>query len=144
MAAGTVTASVAPWFAPLAQALAGDPARKRSCILLWMNGGPSQIDTFDLKPGHANGGPFKPRSQTAVPGLQISEHLPKLAKFDEPPGRHPLDDHQGRRPRPGHLPTCAPATGRKGPSSTRRSGSLVAKELDAERPTCRTFVSIAP
>ena len=24
-----------------------------------MNGGPSQIDTFDLKPGHANGGPFK-------------------------------------------------------------------------------------
>ena len=31
----------------------------RSCILLWMNGGPSQMDTFDLKPGHANGGPFK-------------------------------------------------------------------------------------
>ena len=47
-----------------------------------MNGGPSQIDTFDLKPGHANGGPFK-EIDTAVPGIKISEHLPKLAEHGE-------------------------------------------------------------
>ena len=43
-----------------------------------MSGGPSQIDTFDPKPGHANGGPFK-EIATRVPGLRIAEHLPKLA-----------------------------------------------------------------
>ena len=53
--------------------------RTRSCILLWMPGGPSQIDTFDPKPGHANGGPFK-AIETSVPGILISEHLPKLAR----------------------------------------------------------------
>jgi hypothetical protein len=31
----------------------------RSCILLWMNGGPSQLDTFDPKPGAPTGGPFE-------------------------------------------------------------------------------------
>src|SRR6478735_3489924 len=61
---------------------AKDPQRKRSCILLWMNGGPSQMDTFDLKPGHANGGPFQ-EIQTSAPGLKISEHLPKIAKFGD-------------------------------------------------------------
>ena len=44
-----------------------------------MNGGPSQMDTFDLKPGHVNGGPFK-EIQTAAPDIRFSEHLPKLAK----------------------------------------------------------------
>ena len=47
-----------------------------------MNGGPAQMDTFDLKPGHENGGPFK-EIATAVPGIKISEHLPKIAKHDE-------------------------------------------------------------
>src|SRR6478752_4820622 len=70
--------SVAPWFAPLARAAAKDPARKRACILLWMNGGPSTIDLFDLKPGHDNGGPFRPVDTTA-PGVRIGEHLPNLA-----------------------------------------------------------------
>jgi len=51
----------------------------RHCILLWMSGGPSQLDTFDLKPGHANGGEFK-EIATATPGLRWSEHLPILAK----------------------------------------------------------------
>jgi uncharacterized protein (DUF1501 family) len=37
------------------------------------------MDTFDLKPGHANGGPFK-ETQTATPGIRISEHLPLVAK----------------------------------------------------------------
>ena len=67
------------WMERLAVAAANDPERKRSCILLWMNGGPAQTDTFDLKPGHANGGPFK-EIDTTVPGMNFSEHLPLLAK----------------------------------------------------------------
>jgi len=51
----------------------------RHCVLLWMSGGPSQMDTFDMKPGHANGGSFKETS-TSVPGIRFSEHLPQLAK----------------------------------------------------------------
>ena len=45
-----------------------------------MDGGPSQMDTFDLKPGTANGGPFK-EIQTAAEPIRFSEHLPKIAKF---------------------------------------------------------------
>ena len=52
----------------------------RKLIVLWMPGGPSQMDTWDLKPGHANGGPFKEQS-TVVPGLKFSEHLPELGKL---------------------------------------------------------------
>src|SRR6266511_5988280 len=76
--AGVVGYSLSGWLGRLAEATANDPQRRRSCILLWMNGGPSQMDTFDLKPGHANGGPFR-EIQTAVPGIRISQHLPRLA-----------------------------------------------------------------
>jgi hypothetical protein len=51
----------------------------RSCILLYMEGGASQLDTFDPKPGRPNGGPFK-AIETNVSGIRISEHLPKLAR----------------------------------------------------------------
>ncbi|MBX7105736.1 MAG: DUF1501 domain-containing protein [Gemmataceae bacterium] len=51
----------------------------KSLIVLWMGGGPSTIDLWDLKPGHANGGEFKP-IETAASGVQICEHLPQLAK----------------------------------------------------------------
>src|SRR5262245_21776749 len=78
-AAGVLGGSLSGWLGNLAGAAASDPKRKRSCILLWMNGGPSQLDTFGLKPGHDNGGPFK-EIQTSVPGIKISEHLPQIAK----------------------------------------------------------------
>src|SRR5262245_59003120 len=78
-AAGVVGCSMSGWVEALAASAAQDPARKRACILLWMNGGPSQMDTFDLKPGHANGGPYL-ETATAVPGIKISEHLPEVAK----------------------------------------------------------------
>jgi hypothetical protein len=52
----------------------------KKCILLWMSGGPSQLDTWDLKPESAkNGGPFRP-IETSASGVQISEHLPTVAK----------------------------------------------------------------
>src|SRR5438128_2022393 len=77
-AAGVVGYSASGWLERLAAQTANDPRRRRSCILLWMSGGPSQMDTFDLKPGHANGGQFR-EIATSVPGIKISEHLPLLA-----------------------------------------------------------------
>ncbi|WP_449260692.1 DUF1501 domain-containing protein, partial [Escherichia coli] len=70
--------SFAGWLPALAANVAQDPRRTRHCILLWMSGGPSQTDTFDMKPGHANGGEFKELT-TRIPGFRFSEHLPKLA-----------------------------------------------------------------
>ena len=54
--------------------------KAKRCIFLFMWGGPSQLDTFDLKPTAPDNirGPFKPIS-TKVPGLQISEHFKELA-----------------------------------------------------------------
>ncbi len=52
---------------------------QKSCILMWMGGGPPTIDIWDLKPGSKNGGELKP-IDTAAPGVQISECLPETAK----------------------------------------------------------------
>ena len=65
---------------PALAAEAGPSGPKRSCLVLWMGGGPSQTDTFDMKPGHAHGGPFQPIA-TSAPGIQICEHLPEIAKW---------------------------------------------------------------
>jgi hypothetical protein len=65
------------WLARMLQA--GPTTTAKRCILLWMSGGASQTDTFDPKPGHANGGPTK-TIDTAVPGIVFSEHLPLLAR----------------------------------------------------------------
>jgi hypothetical protein len=56
-------------------------ARPRSCILIWLAGGPSHLDTFDPKPNAPADvrGEFKP-IDTAVPGVKISEVFPKLAQ----------------------------------------------------------------
>jgi len=51
----------------------------RRCIVLWMDGGPSQLETFDPKPGAAVGGPTRAIA-TSVPGLAIAEHLPSIAE----------------------------------------------------------------
>jgi len=81
-AAGVFGASLSGWMKVLANA-AETPAAKpkhKSCILLWMEGGASHKDTFDLKPDSKGAGDFKPIA-TSAPGVQISEHLPKLAKL---------------------------------------------------------------
>ena len=51
---------------------------KKSAILLWMSGGPSTMDIWDLKPGASTGGPFKPISTAG--DVQICEHMPLTAK----------------------------------------------------------------
>src|SRR6266702_5632359 len=51
----------------------------KSLIILWMGGGPSHMDLWDLKPGEQTGGDFKP-IKTAASGIEISEILPNVAK----------------------------------------------------------------
>ena len=140
--AGVVGASQSGWLDRLAQAAAGDPARKRSCILLWMNGGPSTIDLWDLKPGHANGGPFK-EVQTAAPGLRIGEHLPGVATFGDRLAvlrcMNSKEGDHGRATfllRTGNLP--------QGAIDFPTLGSLVAKELRDEHADLPPFVAVAP
>jgi hypothetical protein len=58
--------------------LAGFGAAK-NCIILWMGGGASQIETFDPKPGHKNGGPTR-AIDTRAKGVQIAHTLPRLAE----------------------------------------------------------------
>src|SRR5207244_10281045 len=52
----------------------------RSCVIFLLHGGPSQLDTWDLKPDAPAEvrGEFQP-IRTNVPGVQITEHLPRLA-----------------------------------------------------------------
>lgn len=61
---------------------AAERAKARSTIVLWMDGGPTHLDTFDPKPGRKTGGEFKAIKTAA--GIEICEHLPKLAQQ----GRH--------------------------------------------------------
>jgi len=58
----------------------GTARQPKSVILLWMAGGPSQIDTLDPKPDRPpeNRGPFSV-TKTKLPGVIVCEHLPKLA-----------------------------------------------------------------
>jgi uncharacterized protein (DUF1501 family) len=52
--------------------------QNRTCILLWMAGGPSQFESFDPKPGSDSQGPTKAIA-TRVPGIQIAEHWTRTA-----------------------------------------------------------------
>jgi uncharacterized protein (DUF1501 family) len=141
-AAGVVGYSTSGWLKVLADDAAKNPQRKRSCILLWMSGGPSQLDTFDLKPGHANGGPFKP-IDTSVPGIQISEHFPQLAKLAEHlaivRSMNSKEGDHGRATyflRTGYLP--------QGPVQYPPLGALVSNELGDDNSELPNFVSVAP
>jgi uncharacterized protein (DUF1501 family) len=78
-AAGVTGLSASGWLGALAADAATHPARRHACILLWMEGGPSQIDTFDPKPGRATGGPYK-AIETAAPGVRVGEVLPQVAR----------------------------------------------------------------
>lgn len=61
-------------------ALAGEMKKgQKRVILLWLAGGASQLETFDPKPGAPTGGPFR-AIKTDVPGLVISELMPKMAQ----------------------------------------------------------------
>jgi uncharacterized protein (DUF1501 family) len=133
-------AAACPWLPRLA--MAADKKSTKACIVLWMSGGPSQTDTWDLKPDHKNGGPSK-ETATAVPGLRISEHLTKLAAAAKDLGIiRSMTTKEGEHGRAtqllhtGQLPSDAVAY----PAL----GSLFAKELgdpDADLPN---YVTVSP
>ena len=90
------------------------PVRAKSCILIWLDGGPSHLETFDLKPDVPDDvrGPFR-QIATSVPGLELCEHLPNLAKLaghftlvrsmTSPLGEHGIANHYlltGQKPSP--------------------------------------------
>src|SRR5204863_2707327 len=62
----------------------GRGAAPKSCIFLWLCGGPSHLDTWDLKPDAPDGirGPYRPIA-TTVPGMRLSELHPRLAKLGQ-------------------------------------------------------------
>ncbi|MFN0199114.1 MAG: DUF1501 domain-containing protein [Planctomycetaceae bacterium] len=140
------SSALSNWMQSLAQAsdqADGSATKpKRSCLLLWMNGGPTQTDTFDMKPGHAHGGPFQPIA-TSAPGISISEHLPETAKW-----MHRLSivrsmstregDHGRARDhlRSGYLP--------QGPIKFPVLGSLVSHECGSATTDLPHYVSILP
>lgn len=72
------------WLAPLARVLADEPVvathtqPTRSLILLWLAGGPSQLETFDPHPGREIAGGTK-AIETSVKGIQLAADLPQLA-----------------------------------------------------------------
>jgi hypothetical protein len=141
-ATGVVGFSTSGWFEAVAQENANNPQRRRSCILLWMNGGPSQMDTFDLKPGHANGGPIT-EIATSVPGIRISQHLPRVARhMDKMAIVRAMSTREGDHGRgtfylrSGYLP--------QGPIQYPTLGSIVSKEIGATDLPLPAFVSIAP
>ncbi len=141
-AAGIAGWSMSGWLSSLATAAAAGSKPRRSCILLWMNGGPSQMDTFDLKPGHANGGPFREIS-TTVPGIKISEHLPRLARhMDQLALIRSMTSKEGDHG--GAIYYNHAGYTQRGPIQYPTLGSLVAKEAGAESADLPPFVSIAP
>ncbi len=77
--AGGIGAWLAGRWLAAGEAAAAERARGAdACVVLWMNGGPSHIDTFDPKPGTKAGGPLR-AIKTSAPGVMISEHLPLVA-----------------------------------------------------------------
>ena len=123
-------------------ALHADELRKNgmACILLFMRGGPSQLETFDPKPDTANGGPTK-AIQTAVSGIQVAEGWTGMAKrMKEIAIIRSMNNKEGQHERAafqlhtGYVPTGSV----KYPSL----GSIVASEIGPRAFDLPNFVSI--
>ncbi len=135
VAAGTVS------WTDLVTANAGELRnRGMSCILLWMQGGPSQFETFSPKPDHENGGETKAIG-TSVAGLEVSENLPQIAKsMNDICLIRSMTSKEGSHPRAtfllhtGYLPTASV----KYPSF----GSMVAHQLGNPEFDLPSFVRI--
>ncbi len=108
--------------------------RDFSVILFWANGGPSHLETFDLKPGAPEEirGEFRP-IRTNVPGIDICEHFPRLARMADKYTilrslHHERGEHSGgtRRFLSGHASVAANLQNGEYPEL----GSVVAKHLE--------------
>jgi uncharacterized protein (DUF1501 family) len=123
-------------------ALQAEELRRRgtACILLFMRGGPSQLETFDPKPGTTNGGPTT-AVDTAVPGVQIAAGWDNVAKsmkdialirsITNKEGEHQRATYQLHT---GYVPM--------GATKYPTLGSIVAAELGPQEFDLPNFVSI--
>ncbi len=111
--AGGLAGGIVNW--PDLMALKAEELRKKgmACIILWMQGAPSQFETFSPKPGHENGGETKAIS-TAASGIQISENLPQVARvMDRLCVIRSMSSKEGSHPRAtflmhtGYVPTAS-------------------------------------
>lgn len=138
LASGAVGVSgVLPRMAKAAQ----DSSQQRSCIILWMSGGPSQTDTFDMKPSHENGGEFS-EVATKVPGIRFSEHLPELAKHAEKLAIvRSLTSKEGDHQRGAYLLQTGQKMG--GPTKSPALRSLLGNQLSPGRMTLPPLVSVS-
>jgi hypothetical protein len=100
------------------------------------------MDTWDLKPGHANGGPFR-EIATSVPGIKISEHLPQIARHMD---RLSLVRSMTSKEGDHGLATYYAHAGytMRGPIQYPSLGAVVAKELGTADSDYPGFVSVAP
>jgi uncharacterized protein (DUF1501 family) len=122
--------------------LQAEELRKRgmACVLLFMRGGPSQLETFDPKPDTTNGGPTKAIS-TAVGGIQIAEPWTNVAKAMKDIALiRSMTNREGEHQRATYqLHTgYIPAGGVKHPSF----GSVVASEIGPAEFDLPHFVSV--
>lgn len=114
--------------------------KQRACILVWLGGGPSQMETWDPKPGTPNGGSTKAVS-TAAAGIQIADLWPNLARLmkdlaiirtitskEGEHGRATYQLHTGRRP--------------TGALKFPNIGSVVAEELGSLSADLPNFISV--
>ncbi len=135
-------AGVSGWLPRLAWAAQGKQPPK-ACILLWMSGGPSQLETLDPKPNHANGGATK-AIETTVPGIHLSENLPGVAKqMKDIALIRSMKTREGDHGRATQLML----TGYRpmgGVIEYPVLGSLVASSLQSEAKQLPGFVSVAP
>ena len=141
-AAGVFAPALSGWLPVMAKAAGkSGKGQAKSCILLWMDGGPSHKDTLDLKPESKGAGDFKP-VKTSAPGVEISEHLPRTAQMmhtgvivrgmTTPEGAHPRAKyfmHTGYREGQGGV--IYPSI-----------GSIAAKELGAASGSMPNYVAI--
>ena len=119
-------------------------SQAKAAIFVRLGGGPSHLDTFDLKPDapDTHRGEFK-EIATNVPGIRISEHLPRLAQhMDKMAIVRAMSTREGDHGRgsfylrSGYLP--------QGPIQYPTLGSLVSKEIGDPENALPNFVSIAP
>lgn len=123
-------------------ARAADDSPRRHCILLWMGGGPSQTDTFDMKTGHENGGEFK-EIATNAPGVRFSEHLPRLATMaDKLAIVRSLSTKEGDHARATHMMRTGHAANQA--IHNPAVGAALAKELAQKADKLPNYVSIVP
>jgi hypothetical protein len=129
---------------------AASKAKAKQILFLHQFGGPSHIDTFDMKPDAPEGirGEFKPIA-TSQPGLTLTEHLPRMAKLF---GRfaqvrsvnHRMKNHNSATyySLTGHAPPLDDIRLRDTQELYPTYGSTVARFRPAEDPAIPTFVSL--